>query len=95
MAESKPRISYPIPGEDFPDQYQCQAKDHECNEQDMAEKKQIGGQKIVEAGLHVEHLVSWTESEDNIWIENDRFWPEADVQVRQFLLNPMTALGER
>jgi len=58
MAESKPRISHPIPSEDFPDQYQYQAKDHECHEQDMAEKQQIGGQKIVEAGLHVEHLVS-------------------------------------
>ena len=22
-----------------------------------------------------------------------RFWPQADVQIRQFLLNPMTAFG--
>jgi len=56
MAESKPRISHPIPSEDFPDQNQYQAKDHEYYEQDMDKKKQIGGQKITKAGLHVEHL---------------------------------------
>jgi len=56
MAESKPRISHPIPIEDFPDQNQYQAKDHEYYERDMDKEKQIGGQKITKAGLHVEHL---------------------------------------
>jgi hypothetical protein len=38
----------------------------------MAEKQQIGGQKIISAGLHVEHLISRTKTEDSISIDNDR-----------------------
>jgi hypothetical protein len=41
----------------------------------MTEEKQIGGQKIREAGLHMEHLndVSCARLQNNIIIESDRF----------------------
>lgn len=63
MCEAKPWVSHPIPVKELPEQNQRQAEDHEYDEHDMPEKKQIGGQEVQEAGLHVEHLISCAKSE--------------------------------
>ena len=82
MCESKPWVTHPGPIKEIPDQNQRKAEDHKCDEQDMTEKKQIGGEEVQEAGLHVEHLISCAKSEDNISIASDCFSPAISTDRR-------------
>lgn len=44
VRDPKPWVSYPCPIQEFPDKYQYQAKDDKRNEQDVTEKKNVGGE---------------------------------------------------
>ena len=58
VPDSKPWVSYPCPSKNPPDKNQGKAKDDKRNEQDVTEKKNVGGDQNQEVGLHLCHLTS-------------------------------------
>jgi hypothetical protein len=46
VREAKPQISNPAPIAKFSHQDKCETEHHECHEQGMTEKKQVGSQKV-------------------------------------------------
>ena len=58
VPDSKAWVSYPCPSKGISDMNQGKAKDDKRNEQDVTEKKNVGGDQNQEVGLHLCHLTS-------------------------------------